>query len=115
MREPRFLTNNQGQTTEVVLDVSTYERLLSSQSSDPKVLRDFSREQLEALAKSTLTTTEENTLHGLVEKKKTEGLTQDEEAQLGKLLEQVDQLALVKAKALYTLHNMQHQLAQKES
>lgn len=104
MQEPRFLTNEQGQTVEVVLDVSTYERLLRLQSADPKLLRDFSREQLEALAKSTLTTPEESQLHDLVEKKKAEALTAEETAKLDALLEQVDQLALVKARALYTLH-----------
>jgi hypothetical protein len=108
MQEPRFLTNQQGQV-EVVLDVATYERLVRSQSSDPKLLRDLSREQLEALAKSTLTTVEESTLHSLVEKKKAQGLTAEETKQLGVLLEQVDQLALVKARALYTLHKMQSQ------
>ncbi len=107
MQEPRFLTNEQGRAVEVVLDVSTYEQLLRSQSPDPKLLRDLSQEQLEALAKSTLTTTEENTLHGLVEKKKSGTLTPEEEAQLSALLGQVDQLALVKARALYTLHKMQ--------
>jgi hypothetical protein len=113
MQEPRFLTNDQGQRTEVVLDITTYERLLRSQSSDPKVLRDFSREQLEALAKSTLTTKEEDRLHGLIEKKKAGALTREEEMQLRGLLEQVDQLALVKARALYTLHKMQNESTQK--
>jgi hypothetical protein len=107
MQEPRFLTNEQGQAVEVVLDVSTYERLLRSQSQDPKLLRDLSREQLEALAKGTLTTTDESKLHDLVEKKKAGVLTYAEVGQLQALLEQVDQLALVKARALYTLHKMQ--------
>ena len=107
MQEPRFVTNDQGQAIEVVLDVSTYERLLRSQSGDPKLLRDFSREQLEALAKSTLTTAEEDKLHSLVEKKKSGLLSGEEAAQLHEVLEQVDQLALVKARALDTLHTMQ--------
>jgi hypothetical protein len=111
MQEPRFLKNNEGQV-EVILDVATYERLLRSQSPDPKLLRDLTREQLEALAKSTLTTSEESSLHALIEKKKTRGLTPEETLQLGELLEQVDQLALVKARALYTLHTMQPQTAQ---
>jgi hypothetical protein len=106
MQEPRFLTNDKGQV-EVVLDVATYERLLRSQSSDPKLLRDLTREQLEALAKGTLTTSEESKLHQLVEKKKKEGLTPEETVRLDELLEQVDQLALVKARAMYTLHTMQ--------
>ena len=107
MHGPRFLTDDQGQAVEVVLDMDTYERLLLSQSSDPRLLRDFSREQLEALAKSTLTTAEESDLYGLIEKKKGEGLSADETAKLQGLLDQIDQLALIKARALYTLHKME--------
>jgi hypothetical protein len=106
MQEPRFLTNDRGKPVEVVLDLNTYRNLVESQPRDPKLLRDLSQEQLEALAEGHLTTEREATLHDLIEKKKVAALAPEESALLSSLLEQVDQLALLKARAVYTLHHL---------
>ncbi len=109
MHEPRFLTNDRGEPVEVILDLDTYKKLVESRVQDPKILRDLSREQLKALAEGHLTTERETMVHDLLEKKKTSALDLAESELLSSLLEQVDQLALLKARAMYTLHQMNKQ------
>jgi hypothetical protein len=70
VQEPRFLTNDQGEPVEVVLDFDTYKKLLGSPTQDPKLLRDLSQEQLEALAASKLTTDTQAQLRSLIQREK---------------------------------------------
>ena len=102
MAEPRFVTTPQG-TVEVVMDEKTYEALVSSNSSDPLLLRDLTLEQLKALAEGKLTTDVQAQMNGLIQKEKAGQATSEESAILDKLLHQLDQLDMLKAKAFYTL------------
>jgi hypothetical protein len=102
MAEPRFVTTAQG-TVEVIMDEQTYEALVSSNSPDPLLLRDLTLEQLKALAEGKLTTDTQAQLNGLIQKEKTGKATAEESAILDKLLHQLDQLDMLKAKAFYTL------------
>jgi uncharacterized membrane protein YgaE (UPF0421/DUF939 family) len=102
MAEPRFVTTPQG-TVEVIMDEKTYEALVSSNSPDPLLLRDLTLEQLKALAEGKLTTDIQAQLNGLIQKEKAGQATTEESAILDKLLQQLDQLNLLKARALYTL------------
>jgi hypothetical protein len=102
MAEPRFVTTPQG-TVEVVMDERTYEALVSSHSPDPLQLRDLTIEELKALAEGKLTTDVQAQLSGLIQKEKVGQATPEESAILDKLLHQLDQLDMLKARAFYTL------------
>lgn len=102
MAEPKFVTSPQG-TVEVIMDEQTYEALVSSNSPDPLLLRDLTLEQLKALAEGKLTTDTQVQLNGLIQTEKADKATAEESATLDKLLHQLDQLNLLKAKAFYTL------------
>jgi hypothetical protein len=62
MPNPQFLTHEEGKRVGVVLDMATYKALLQSQLKDNSFLRDLSKEQLEALATSQLTSTAQEDL-----------------------------------------------------
>jgi hypothetical protein len=106
MQNPQFLTNEEGQRVGVVLDMATYEALIQSQLKDTSFLRDLSKEQLEALASSQLTSNAQEDLYKLIEKKKERELSLEEAKQLDNFLKQIDQLALLKARAMYTLQHL---------
>jgi hypothetical protein len=101
MQQPRFVTNREGQKV-VELDVKTYEQLVRS-ASDPLLLRDVTLEQLEALAEGKLSTASQAELSSLIQKEKAGGATPEEIAMLDKLMKQLDQLDMLKARAIYTL------------
>jgi hypothetical protein len=103
MQEPRFVTNEQRQTVEVVLDVTTYETL---RGSDPLLLRDLTLGQLQALADGKLTTDVQGQLSSLIANEKAGLNTSEETAMLDQLLRELDQLDMLKARALYTLHKV---------
>ncbi len=98
MAEPRFVTTPQG-TVEVIMDEQTYQALVSSNSPDPLLLRDLTLEQLKVLAEGKLTTDTQAQLSGLIQKEKAGKATIEESATLDKLLHQLDQLNMLKAKA----------------
>jgi hypothetical protein len=105
MAEPRFVTTPQG-TVEVILDEQTYETLITSHKPDPLLLRDLTLEQLKALAEGKLTTDVQTQMSRLIQKEKTGQATLEESATLSKLLHQLDQLDMLKAKAFYTLQKV---------
>jgi hypothetical protein len=102
MAEPRFVTTAQGRV-EVIMDEQTYQALLGSNSPDPLLLRELTLEQLKALAEGKLTTDTQAQLNGLIQKEKAGKATAEESVTLDKLLHQLDQLDMLKAKAFYTL------------
>jgi hypothetical protein len=103
MQEPRFVTNDQGKTVEVVLDVTTYEAL---RGTDPLILRDVTLEQLKALANGKLSTDVQGQLSSLIAKEKAGQNSPDDTAVLDQLLSELDQLDMLKARALYTLQKV---------
>lgn len=105
MAERQFITNERGERTGVVLDIATYESLTRA-PHDPALLTGLSRNELQALANVKLAPEEQEQLSNLLAKQNEGKLSQDEIAQLDKLIAQVDQLTLVKAKAMYTLHQL---------
>jgi hypothetical protein len=105
MAERQFITNERGERTGVVLDLATYEGLTRT-SNDPALLTGLSKDELQALANVKLAPDEQEQLSSLLAKQSEGELSQDEVAQLDNLIAQVDQLTLVKAKAMYTLHQL---------
>ena len=102
MEDPRFVTNAQGERVGVILDLSTYEQMLSSQD-DPELLAGMTELELAALAESELSPGNQQRLQDLAEKSSEQSLSESESEQLGHLLEQVDHLNVLKARARYTL------------
>jgi hypothetical protein len=79
---------------------------LTRTSHDPALLTGLSKDELQALANVKLAPEEQEQLSNLLAKQNEGELSQDEVAQLDKLVAQVDQLTLVKAKAIHTLHQL---------
>jgi hypothetical protein len=105
MAERQFITNERGERTGVVLDIATYEGLTRT-SGDSKLLRGLSENELQALANVKLAPEDQEHLSSLLAKQNEGTLSQEEETRLDELIAQVDQLMLVKAKAMYTLHQL---------
>ena len=107
MADPRFVTNVQGERVGVILDLPTYEQMLAAQA-DPDLLQGLSDVELAALAESALTPGGQRELQRLQDKQEATALSEDEAEHLDRLIEQVDQLNILKARARYTLHTKAH-------
>ncbi len=73
-------------------------------SGHTEILTGLSVDELEALADSLLAPAAQARLEELLARQKDQRLSSDEERQLDRLLQQVDQLTLLKTRARYTLH-----------
>lgn len=83
-----------------MLDIATYESLTRT-PHDLALLTGLSMDELQALANIKLAPEEQEQLSSLSAKQNEGELSQGEVAQLDNLIAQVDQLTLVKAKAMY--------------
>ena len=100
MAETQFITNEQGERVGVILDLPTYNQLISE---DSELLTNLSEAELTALANSKLSLEEQTQLDTLLNKQ-TSGLLSDTESlSLDALMEQIDHLNILKARAKYTL------------
>ena len=70
---------------------------------DPDLLVSLSDAELQALADSVLVPRQQERLSDLLRRNRDEGLSPDEERELDRLLERVDQMNVLKARAIYTL------------
>ena len=102
MADPRFVTNAQGERVGVLLDLETYEQMLEGKA-DPEVLLGMSEVELMALAGSELSPGQQQQLGSLQEKSSEQVLSEDETERLDSVLEQIDYLNILKARARYTL------------
>ena len=106
MADPRFVTNAQGERVGVLLDLETYEQMLTGKDKledDPEVLAGVSEVELTALAESELAPSAQRQVQSLTEKSSEQTLSADEAEHLERLLEQIDYLNILKARARYTL------------
>jgi hypothetical protein len=104
MSEPlRYIINEQGDRVGVLLDVEDYQRLTKPSPMDPDLLVGLSQPELLALAQSALAPVEQARLDDLLARHAESELSPHESAQFDALLEQVDQLNLLKTRARYTL------------
>jgi hypothetical protein len=111
MNTPRFITDPNGKRVEVILDLESYQKFLQSQMQDENLLIGVSDAELRALAKGKLATDEQERLSNLIRREKAGDLSPEETQELDTMLEDLDQLNLLKAKALYTLKVRQEKLA----
>jgi len=88
----------------IVLSWKEYQELRAVQSHDPELLMGLSDTELEVLADGMLVPRLQERLNHLLQLNREGGLGTEEEQELNRLLEQVDQMNVLKARALYTLH-----------
>ena len=98
----RYMTNEQGARIGVVLDLAEYHRLIQ-QPLDADLLPGLSQAELQALAQSRLAPAAQARLDELLARLAAAPLAAEETAELDQLLEQVDQLTILKTRARYTL------------
>ena len=104
----QYVVNEQGEQVGVLLDLAVYRRLAGHQTtSDPDLLSDLSQAELQALAESMLAPDAQTRLNDLLTRSQDNQLTKEEDAELDHLLEQVDQLTILKTRAKYTLNQQQ--------
>lgn len=101
----QYVINDKGEQTGVLLD-GQYHRLVSENPIDPKLLIGLNVDELEALAETKLAIEQQSRLNELIGKQKAEGLSDEEVQEIDRLLALVDQLTILKARAMYTLNKM---------
>ena len=104
----QFITDTTGTTIGALLDMSEYQRLSQYIEPDPELIIGFSRIELQALAMSKLALPIQTRVDELLAKNAEAKLSPDEDAELDDLLEQIDQLTILKTRSLYTLHHMKN-------
>ena len=104
LEKVRYVTDEQGERVGVLLDVAEYQRLIAQLALDPEFRTGLSRAELEALAESILAPTAQTRLDDLLARQAEGQLAVEEGVELDRLLEQVDQLNILKTRAKYTLN-----------
>ncbi len=99
----RYLTDDKGERIGVLLDLQEYHRL-TNQELDKDLLIGLSQAELQALAQTKLAPTAQARLDELLARNAESSLSAEETAELDPLLEQVDQLTILKTRAKYTLN-----------
>lgn len=99
----RYITDEQGEYTAVVLDLGEYERLTQQNRADPDILTSLSQPELWALASCAIAPQQQSRLSDLQARNAIDGLSPGETVELDTLLEMIDCLTLLKTRARYTL------------
>lgn len=103
----QYLTNKQGETIGVFLDLETYQKLINKSVVDSELLTDLSLDELQALADIKLSINTQTELDDLLKRNTENQLSSDESATLDNLLTKVDQLNILKTRARYSLNQIQ--------
>ena len=104
-QEPvRYLVEESGKRVGVVLSWKDYQELCLAQVHDPELLVGLSDAEVKALADSMRVPRLQERLSHLLQLNREGGLSAGEGRELDRLLEQVDQMNVLKARAMYTFH-----------
>ncbi|NMG20738.1 hypothetical protein [Brasilonema bromeliae] len=103
----QYVTNQQGERVGVLLNLETYHQLTNALTSDAEILTGLSLDELQALAESMLSPKAQVQLDDLLARNAENQLSADETITLERLLEQVDQLNILKTRARYTLNKLE--------
>lgn len=106
MENVQYVTDEQGSQVGVILSIDTYRKLIRKSEMDPELLAELNSNELQALADSQLTATEQERLDVLLARNNRNELTDEETVELDRLIQQVDQLNLLKTRARYTLRQL---------
>ena len=106
-RPIQYLVEEDGQRVGVVLRWEDYQKLCATHPVDPDLLVSLSDAELQALADSVLVPRQQERLSELLRRNRDEGLSADEERELDRLLERIDHMNVLKARAMYTLQQRQ--------
>lgn len=106
VEQVQYVTNERGDRVGVLLNLETYQQLVVSPNKDDKILVSLSQGELEALAEIKLGISEQTQLDELLEKNADGLLDESEIVRLDNLIEKIDQLNLLKARARYTLQKL---------
>lgn len=103
----QYVTNQQGERVGVLLNLETYHQLTNTSILDAEILTGLSQNELQALAESMLSPKAQVQLDDLLTRNVEHQLSSDEIVILDHLLEQVDQLNILKTRARYTLNKLE--------
>jgi hypothetical protein len=108
LRDARRLPlNSQTELAETLLREAnsslTKPKIRNTSKSPLEILSGMSVDELETLADAVLAPGRQRRLHNLLRKNQVRELSENEEKELNGILEEVDRIALLKAKAMYTL------------
>ncbi len=103
----QYLVDADGQRTGVVLEWEAYQALRASLPADPDLLVGLGKDALQALAEGMVSAGHQARLTGLLQKNREGELSPGETLELDRLLEHVDQMNMLKARALYTLQQLE--------
>ena len=106
----RYITNEEGKRRGVVLDLDAYHQLTSQSVEDPELLQGLSAEELQALAQTALAPADQSRLNDLLAQQADSTLSETAQAELDRLVADVDHLTLLKTRARYTLAHQAGQL-----
>ena len=101
-----YLTRPDGQRTGVVLRWEDYQTLHAYMPTDPDVLMNLSEPELQALAEGMLSSPYQQRLGELLRRNRAGTISSAEDVELDRLLEHVDHMNVLKARAQYTLQRL---------
>jgi hypothetical protein len=109
-RKPvEYLVSEDGKRTGVVLRWEDYEALKASAQHDPDLIVGLSEAELRALVSSRLASNSQDRLGELLEKNRQGRLSVEEARELDELIEYIDQMNILKARAALTLQRLQEE------
>lgn len=103
----QYIVNDKGQRTAVVIQWDDYVTLQDKFDVDPDLLSDLSEPELQVLAEGMLSPGRQERLSELLAGNRKGTLTEAEQQELDQLLDQVDSMNILKARAIYTLQHRQ--------
>ncbi len=107
-QEPiQYLVKDDGERVGVLLSLKDYQEICAALPSDPELLVGLNDAELEILADSMLAPRLQERLNHLLHQNQEGDLNAKEQQELDRLLEQVDQMNVLKARAMYTLRQRQ--------
>lgn len=106
LKQVNYLTDEQGKKIGVLIDLETYDRLTNSTNKDPELLLGLNQKELTALATTKLAIDEQEELSTLLAKNQTEIINDNQQEKLDYLLAKIDNLNVLKTRAIYTLEKL---------
>ncbi len=107
LTDVQYITRENGQRVGVVLAWEDFRIIQARLLDDPDLLSGLSEIELQALSEGVLSVEHQDRLSVLLDRNRDQALTDDEAAELGRYLEQIDSLNILKARARLTLRHLQ--------